>query len=67
MVKTDPTLLEFEEFARRVELPAIHVRTALRALRKTPVSLLEDARQKRYRAEWVDEVRKWIVDNLGAR
>ena len=67
IVKDDPTLVNFDQFTKLVKLPAIHVRTALRVLRKTPVPRIEDARQKRYRTEWVAEVREWIEKNLGGQ
>jgi hypothetical protein len=60
-------LVEFDEFARLVGLPAIHVRTALRALHLIPVPLVTDARQKRYKREWVSPVKEWIEKTLGSQ
>jgi hypothetical protein len=57
-------LLTLEEFKDQVGASWESVRVALRVLRLSPVSSLADRRVKRYRPEWVLQVRKWIEENV---
>jgi len=57
-------LLTLEEFKDQVGAAWDSVRIAIRVLRLTPVSTLSDRRVKRYRPEWVPQVRQWIQDNI---
>ena len=60
----DEGLLTLDEFQEKVGASADSVRVALRVLRKEPVPNLSDRRKKRYRSEWVSEVRQWIQENI---
>ena len=57
-------LLTLDEFKAAVGASFDSVRIALRVLRIEPVSSLGDRRVKRYRPEWVEEVRGWILQNI---
>lgn len=57
----DAEMIDFNELRRRVGASEQRTRTALAILRLTPVATQEDARQRRYRAEWVEAVRAEVA------
>jgi hypothetical protein len=57
-------LLTLEEFKTAVGASFESVRIALRVLRIEPITSLADRRVKRYRPEWVETVRGWILQNV---
>jgi hypothetical protein len=66
MPADDDGLLTREELRERVGTTEPTLSLALNALKLYPVTLASDRRQKRYRPEWVAQVKKWLADTYGA-
>ena len=58
-------LMTRDEFREAVGTSEATLSAAFTALKLTPVTLASDRRQKRYRTEWIQQVKKWLADTYG--